>query len=60
LGEPGAKQARLGKQRHYGVIVESSPNRTLSENQKSISMLRKRSFVRQFGLGLKNQTFFVA
>ncbi len=43
-----------------GVIVESSPNRTLGENQNAISMLRKRSFVRRFGLGLKNQGLFVA
>jgi hypothetical protein len=43
-----------------GVIVESSPNRTLSENQKSISMLRKRSILRHSCPEVKNQGFFVA
>jgi hypothetical protein len=44
----------------HGVIVESSPNPTLSENQRSISVLRKRTFVRHLSLELKNQGFFVA
>jgi hypothetical protein len=41
-------------------MTESSPNRTLSENQCPSSTLCKRSFAQQFSLGLKKLAFFVA
>jgi hypothetical protein len=43
-----------------GVMTESSPNRTLSQNQNTISVLRKRTFTQQFVPGLKKLAFFVA